>query len=68
MKFLLRFMRRFFAYYLGVTPPRLEQEPELQKLGRDELRQAFSGFQILDEKIVPAHKGPAVEVLAARPI
>lgn len=26
MEFLLRFMRRFFAYYLGVTPPRPEQE------------------------------------------
>jgi len=24
--FLLQFMRKFFVYYLGVTPPRPEQE------------------------------------------
>jgi hypothetical protein len=26
VEFLLQFMRKFFVYYLGVTPPRPEQE------------------------------------------
>ncbi len=26
MEFLLQFMRKFFVYYLGVTPPSREQE------------------------------------------